>query len=564
MRSARPAGVALISVLLVLLAVMVLGIGTLLLTQGNLLISQNLVSTSVARANAEAGLDATVAVLRDAYQQAGDLPQHITQAPGAQLAAGQLDYQFAAPPVWNGNRVTLQVAGHGPRDSEYVSQAIVEFGEVTVTGGSPFTGAIIGCEAIHVVGGGSIDSFDSRNGPYRSNQARQNAHVRTLEDGAAVSLDGGTSLGGNVFSTGTVSVTQGASVAGDINASGTVTLGSGGRTIGGNVRTTGNVNLTNTTTVRGSLSANGTVRFTNAARINGNASAGGDILFDHSNARVDGNAVARGIIREFDRFNRNHVGGAVQPGSAPVVNQPVPEEECDPLGIDSVMAEFASLPTSHAIRTGYPRNNWTVTPESISHFDETYNVNRVTGSGIVGHEVELFGRQTTLYKVDAIELGNGRIRVSGGDVVIYVTGAANLGTGGGQGIVIDPGSSLTLLVAGRTRVASAIRMTETPPVNSNGVPTFAIYSNIRQSTISGWPAYGVGVEGSAQVTAAIYAPYANVGITAGGGFFGAARGRNIEVTGGAGFHFDEALAEVSMGGGGSAGGGGGVRIISRR
>lgn len=557
-------GIALISVLLVLLAVLVLGIATLMLTQGNLLISQNLVGTSIARTNAEAGIDATVAVMRADYEATRELPIHVTAAPTVQLQSAEPQYEFAQPPAWDGNRVTLLVSGFGPRDAEFVSQAVVEFGQLEQSGGSPYTGAIIGCQALHVVGGGTIDSFDSRRGIYQDGNIGSSAHVRTVEAGAMITLDGGTRIAGDVHSTGGVSVIQGAAVTGDINASGTVTLGSGGQTIGGNVRTTGDVNLTNTTTVRGSLSANGRVRFTNGARIGGNASAGGDILFDHSNARVDGNATAGGIIREFDAHGRNHVGGATQPGATPVVNQPVPTEACDPLGIDDVMSAFDDIPASHAIRTGYPRNSWTVTPQAITHYDETWNVNAETQSGIVAHQVELFGRDTTLYKVDAIELGNGHIRVSGGDVVIYVTGSANLGTGGGRGIVIDPGSSLTLLVEGRTHIASAVRMQNTLPVNSQGVPTFSIYSNVRQSALSGWPPDGVSVSGSAQLTAAIYAPYADVGITAGGGFYGAARGRTVRVTGGAGFHFDEALAEIDMGAGDSSSGEAGVRIISRR
>lgn len=146
-------GIALISVLLVLLAVLVLGIATLMLTQGNLLISQNLVGTSIARTNAEAGIDATVAVMRADYEATRELPIHVTAAPTVQLQSAEPQYEFAQPPAWDGNRVTLLVSGFGPRDAEFVSQAVVEFGQLEQSGGSPYTGAIIGCQALHVVGG---------------------------------------------------------------------------------------------------------------------------------------------------------------------------------------------------------------------------------------------------------------------------------------------------------------------------------------------------------------------------------------------------------------------------
>src|SRR5690625_7764155 len=105
MQGRNAQGIALISVLLIMLAVLVLGVGTLFLTQGNLLISKNLLSTSVARNNAESGIDATVAVMRAHYEATGELPTTLQRAPRVQLADGELDYAFFRTPEWEDNQV---------------------------------------------------------------------------------------------------------------------------------------------------------------------------------------------------------------------------------------------------------------------------------------------------------------------------------------------------------------------------------------------------------------------------------------------------------------------------
>src|SRR5690606_12661876 len=77
----RREGIAIVSVLLVLAALMMLGVGSLVLTQSNLLTAENLTSNSIAKANAEAGVDATVAWLTAQFLATGEVPNSMQHAP---------------------------------------------------------------------------------------------------------------------------------------------------------------------------------------------------------------------------------------------------------------------------------------------------------------------------------------------------------------------------------------------------------------------------------------------------------------------------------------------------
>lgn len=249
-------GIAIVSSLLVMAVIMMLGVGTMLLTQSNLMTSENLVGNSIAKANAEAGIDATVAVLTASYLSSGTVPSSLAHAPSTSLPTGVMAYELASPGgyVANGDgTAVLRIVGRGPRSAEHVSEALIVFDPGGESGGgSPFQGAVIGCEAVTVLGSGNFDSYDSRLGKYSTQPARRGAHVRTVEPGAKVELKGNTPISGSVSSTGTVTVASSALLDGDINASGQVTV-SLPANIAGNIRTTGNVDVTNTAVIAGSV-----------------------------------------------------------------------------------------------------------------------------------------------------------------------------------------------------------------------------------------------------------------------------------------------------------------------
>lgn len=566
------AGIAIVSVLMVVSVILMLGVGSLVLTQSNLMTAENLVANSIAKGNADAGIDATVSWLFARYQADGRLPATLGSVPTVSLPAGALDFRLAdgGYVLLGDDRVALRVVGSGPRDSEFVAEALVSFTQGgVVDGGSPFHGAVVGCDGVRLAGSGRIDSFDSRVALYDPNAFGRHGDVLTVTPGAQVSITGASPIAGDVNSTGGLYTSGSARVMGNINASGYVDISASAH-YEGDIRTTGDINLRNTATIYGSVSSNGNIAFNNGATVGGNALAGGNIAFNNSGARVSGDARAGGLFtRGHGNSSTVHVAGSATDNGGAVNNLAVPSEDCDPIGIVDVMSEFSHLQSSGNLSTGYPFNSWQLTPSAISHYDETWNVQQWTEDTTrVAHQVEVFGRETTMYKVGNLNLGNGELRVTGGHVTIFVTGDLTLGTGGGKGLTIDEGSSLTVFVVGKTKIGSSVKMSNRRPVNADGVPTFSLFSSyVNSSEGSLWDtqAAGVVVEGDSQLTASVYAPLAKVSVTAGGNLLGALRGRWVDVPGGAGMHFDEALADADLGGSsGSSDGEASVAILSRR
>lgn len=553
-------GIAIVSVLMVMSVIMMLGIGSLVLTQSTLLSSENLVSNSIARANAEAGIDATVAWLTAEFLRTGTLPDALSYAPSVSLPEGEFEYAFvegnSGYSVNPDGTLVLRIVGTGPRSAEHVAEALVAFNSPEGSGGgSPFQGAVVGCEGVNMTGSGVIDSYDSRISPYQAHLRGRAAHVQTVAPGATVSLTGAAPIYGNVTSTGAVSATGSARVIGDIHASGDVNL-EASAVYEGDVRAAGNVRVSNTATIYGSVSANGSATFTNVSTVRGDVHAGGDIRFTNG-GKVNGDAAAGGTVRGVD-WTTNVLGRTIE-RAGPVNNLPVEAEECDPLGIEAVIGQFSSIATGPAMNiNAWPYWTWQIGPAGIrqQHVDSKAWRNV---SEYPAHAVELFGENTTLIRTSKLSVSSsGALHVSGGHVVLLVDGDFEY-LGGGSGWRVDEGSSLTILVRGKVHVGSSQSTT-----TSGGVPPINIFSAYRNSGNNPWNA-GVRVTGAGRLDATIYAPFSDVGVVGSGALYGSVRGRAVSVTGAGGIHFDEALAETNFGGGTTLPGGEpSVVVVSRR
>lgn len=557
--ASREGGIAIVSVLMVLAVIMLLGIGSLVLTQSTLLMSENLVSNSIARANAEAGVDATVAWLAAGFEQGGDLPSTLEHAPATSLSSGSLRYDLASGDGYVLNpdgTVTLRIVGTGPRSAEHVSEALVAFeAPEGQGGGSPFQGAVIGCEGVTVSGSGLIDSYDSRVGPYQAHVRGRAAHVKTVAPGAKVTITGASPIYGSVNSTGAVEATGSARVVGDIHASGLVEL-KANAVYEGDVRTTGNVTVSNTATIHGSVSANGGATFTNVSTVRGDVYAGSDIRFTNG-GKVNGNAAAGGTITQVG-WTQN-VLGRVGERAGPVNNLPVEPEECDPVDVAGLISSYSHVPTNPAMNVNqWPYWTWELNPAGVRQ-QHTDSKSWRDAPDYTTHSVELFGQEATLIRTSSVKVSSsGALRVSGGHVVLLVDGDFEY-LGGGSGWVVDEGSSLTILVKGKVHVGSS-QATRT----AGGIPPINIFSSYRNTGNNPWNA-GVRVSGAGRLDATIYAPYSDVGVTGSGALYGSVRGRTVSVTGNGDIHFDEALAETNMGGGTPVEGGErSVVILSRR
>lgn len=560
----RTAGIALISVLLVMLGIVVLGIGTLFLTNSSLMVSQNLISHSVARSNAESGIDVVVAALREEVARTGRQPA-TAPAPAVQLQGATIDYQLVTPLTWDDNLALIRTEGRGPRNARFTSEAVIEFVPGGGGGMTPYSGVIQTCENLGLSGSGRIDSFDSRQGPYSSSTARRNAMVRTLNDNGNITLNGNAPIWGDVYSTGSITATGSSSVLGNMFASGDVILRAS-TSYDGSITAGGRIDLNNTARVSGNIGANGNITFTNGAVVSGNASSGGNISFTNTGARVQGNALARGTIGyTHNNHSIRHVGGHSQQYGNPVPIERVPPQACDPLDLRAQVTALGAVPSgAGTVRGSYPRNQWRFTPTAASHYDETWNVQAWTAPpDISGEDAEVFGNEVRLYRLQAIDMtASSSLHISGGDVVLLVDGNVNFS--GSSQLHIDPDSSLTLIVRGSTHLSASFRMNDIPPVNSNNVPAFSIYSTVRQEDIRNWPQAGVAISGNGKFSGTVYAPYSTVSVTGSGELSGAVLGRNVEVPGGAAIHYDEALANVEMGGGGGGTTEASIVVLSRR
>lgn len=557
---ARPqsadSGIALVSVLMVISVLLVLGVGTSALTQSNLLTAENLAANAVAKANAEAGIDTTVVWLREQFLKDGTVLSSLEAAPTGVAEKGPLDYALAPAGgyVVNGDgTVTLRIVGHGPRQAEHQSEALVAFADGGGSGGgSPFHGAVVGCEAVTVKGSGRIDSFDSRLGTYASQKPGVVGHVRTTEPGATVTVTGASPIYGDVNSTGSVYASGSARVIGNINASGAVDLTSAA-TYEGDVRTTGNVRVTNSANIYGSVSSNADVTFTNVSTVQRDVYAGGSIKFTNG-GKVHGDAVAGGGV-EGVRWTEN-VLGATRQRAGPVNNQPVPAEECDPVGVAAVIDGFEKVPTSPAISIGGV-DRWEVRPSGVQQLSGKGGAKSLPN--YKAHEVELFGERVSLIRVPKVSVGgSGSLRVAGGHVVLLVD-EDFIYSGGGDGLVIEEGSTLTILVKGKVDFGSS-QASKT----AGGIPPIHVFSSYQNRGDNPWNA-GVKVSGAGRLDATIYAPFSDVGVTGSGELHGSVRGRTVSVTGRGDIHFDVALAEANLGTEGTAQAGErSAKVVSRR
>ncbi len=130
---------------------------------------------------------------------------------------------------------------------------------------------------------------------------------------------------------------------------------------------------------------------------------------------------------------------------------------------------------------------------------------------------------------------NSSLTIAGNVTLILTAGAGATAirlTGGGDGINIPSGSSLTIYTAADVMIAG------NGVLNSNTQPnTFQLWG-----TSTSGIAQNLEVKGNGSLQGVVYAPNANVRITGNGDVLGSVVANNITVVGNAAFHYDEALA----------------------
>ena len=161
-----------------------------------------------------------------------------------------------------------------------------------------------------------------------------------------------------------------------------------------------------------------------------------------------------------------------------------------------------------------------------------------------GVDITATGETVILDPTDSGQYGNliltkggtvGVLEISGGDVVLYLTG--NIDLGESCELVIKDNSSLTVYIDGdiHCRLGSAFN-NETPPEDPKNLQLYGTSETTQNFDIKAKTTW----------SAVIYAPNADIDIYAKGDFYGSVVADNFELKAGGNYHYDEALREVEV------------------
>lgn len=197
---------------------------------------------------------------------------------------------------------------------------------------------------------------------------------------------------GSVFAGGTVTIQNGARVMGDVNAAGAVSIGS------------------NNGSVSGSVFAGGNVSLANAARIYVNAHSGGNIDVQWGGT-IDGNAVAAGTVT-VNAWGGKVAGSVVQHAASPPRVKPTAPSACDVVAAPPLQAYSAGT-TDIAVNYN---NSKDISPGSYG---------KLTAAG-----KNVITLHSGAYYFSSMNLSwdcTWRLDVSGGDILVFVTGDVTFG-----------------------------------------------------------------------------------------------------------------------------------------
>jgi len=161
-----------------------------------------------------------------------------------------------------------------------------------------------------------------------------------------------------------------------------------------------------------------------------------------------------------------------------------------------------------------------------------------------GVDITATGEIITFGPADSGQYGNliltkggtvGVLEISGGDVVLYITG--NIDLGESCELVIKDDSSLTIYIDGdiHCRVGSSVN-NEYPPENPTKLKLYGT-SEVQQY---------FDIKAKSTWSGIIYAPNADIDLYANGDFYGSVVADSFALKAGGNYHYDEALREVEI------------------
>lgn len=387
------------------------------------------------------------------------------------------------------------------------------------SGESVFPGSIVTCDGANLGGSGKIDSYDSSAGAYDANNPGNNGDLYVLNPNASgLELSGSSPIKGNASINGDVTFNGSASISGDAHVSGNIDLGSSG-SVAGSIRATGNVRNSYSQTISQSITANGDV--TIRAGYPNNIIYGGNLVYPNY-------------------------------GEVPFANQSsdqvtaVASQDCDILDIES---EFDN--TTDGV--GSIVNPGTTLDFQGSSQDATFSSSGIDIDGTIVSTIpsiiEFLGEYVAVYVLEIDTFSNGSTITieSGNDVTIYLSDAVSIE----DKVYIEDGATLTIITESDFTLSAdggfyplnSDGTASTSALNSSGETSVILYSGYESSNNSD---YGITLRGNTDMFFTAYAPMTSINVTAGGNIFGSLRSDYLNVTGGAGIHFDEKIKDAEL------------------
>ncbi|RBW44078.1 hypothetical protein DS885_12250 [Psychromonas sp. B3M02] len=404
------------------------------------------------------------------------------------------------------------------------------FSLASSSGNTVFTGAITTCDGATLGGSGTIDSYDSSEGAYDSSNPGNNGDVSVLnEDASGLDLSGSSPIDGNVSINGDLTMSGSASISGDAHVSGNIDLGSSG-SIDGNAQATGNVTNSYSSTTMDSISANGDVTILNS--YDNPISYSGEL-----------NYPSYGSVSNATYYDTDQVSA-------------VGTEPCDVLDLasefanttDGVGSLSSTTPTDYSF-SYWPYTDYVFTDAGL----ESYNKSTGTTDSFDTETatIDFLGEDTEVYvmSIDNFQNGNTITIESGNNVTIYLSGNTSIE----DKIYVEDGATLTIITEdtftttadGGVYALDSDGNTATSAVNSDGDNSFILYSGYDSEGDNS--DYGITLSGSTDMFLTAYAPNAAMNVTASGDIYGSLRTDYLNVTGGAGVHFDEQITNTTIG-----------------
>ena len=402
------------------------------------------------------------------------------------------------------------------------SKKVLE-GVFSLTYGSVFYDALLGCNGVSASSSIDTDSYNSNNGSYTSQTPGDNGHISTTNSGANIIIFSSSDIEGDANATGNLTINSSAQVRGNANATGNLTMQSSSKVFG-DANTAGSLSMTSSARVYGTASATGNITMSSSAQIDGNANTDGNITMT-SSSKILRNATAGGTV---SINSGSSVSGIVTQyyagysGYAGVLTT-----DCDPLDTPTFF-------NNNAVPIASSNNNGELSALYYNSGTKAFSL-----SSSSSYTLGIASENKQYYFTSCSVTSSSNLTVSG-NVTIYVNG--NFTFSSSSDFILSSGAKLTVYVTGIISIGSSGKINA---ANEKKPANLLIFSSASSSISSD---YKITLSSSSDVYAAIYAAQAAVYITSSVDLYGAIRGKYINISSSADFHYDEVLKNTSVGG----------------